>query len=393
MRSKRFSKICPSSSRFLFDGYSAQGRMDIALALIDNKLDYTPRLVDIIYKCTLCGACDVMCKRSLDLEITETLEELRVKCVQDGMLPDPQRKLVMSVENSGNLYEQPKETRAKWAKNLKIKDLNKEKAETLFYVGCTGDYDEDYHQVLRNLVQIFNKAQVDFGILWNKETCCGGPIYSSGERDISIEYGRRNIEQINKTGVKTVTTNCATCYHMFKSVYPGIGNMNFKVRHVSELISELIKTGQLKTQKAVNLNLTYHDPCFLGRRGEPYNPWQGIHIKYGLTEPPKEFQRGTYGIYEPPRVILNSIDGVNLIEMERHRENAWCCGAGGGVKTAFPDFALWTARERLEEVKSIKVNTLTTSCPFCQRNFKDANSAYKMDINVMDISDILIQAI
>lgn len=393
MKSKRFSQICPSSSRFLFDAYSAQGRMDIALALIEQKLNYTPKLLDIIYKCTLCGACDVMCKRTLDLEITETLEEVRVKCVKDGMLPDPLKNLVNGVKKSGNLYNQPAGTKAKWARNLYVKDLNKEKAENLFYIGCTADYDENYHNVLINLVRIFKKAKVDFGILSDKEVCCGGPIYSSGERDVSIEYIKRNIEQINTIGVKKLITNCATCYYMFKSVYPGVDVMNFEVLHASEFIAELIRSGELKVQKPVNLNLTYHDPCYLGRRGEPYKPWEGTHIRYGLTDPPKEFRRGTYGVYEPPRAILGSIEGVNLVEMERYRENAWCCGAGGGVKAAFPDLALWTAKERLEEVRSMKINNLAVCCPFCQQNFEDANSAYKMGINIMDISDILIQAI
>jgi Fe-S oxidoreductase len=393
MRSKRFSKICPSSSRYLFDAYSAQGRLDIALAIIDGKLTNTPRLVDIIYQCTMCGACDTMCKRSLDLEVTETLEELRVKCVQDGLLPEALKQLIVQVQNSGNLYGQPKKTKFRWAEGFKIKNLNKEKAENLLYVGCTGDYEEEHHKVLKNIIQILTNAKIDFGMLGDEELCCGGPIQSIGDREISTEYARRNIEIINQLGVKRVILNCATCYSMFKSVYPAIGKMNFEVCHTSEFFKELIKAHRLQLKKRVDINLTYHDPCFLGRRGEPYIYWEGTYGKHGLTDPPKEYRRGTYGVYEPPREVLRSIEGVTLIEMERHRENAWCCGAGGGVKFGFPDFALWTSKERLEEAKASNVNTLVTCCPFCERNFKDADNRYNIGINVMDISDVLIQAL
>jgi Fe-S oxidoreductase len=313
--------------------------------------------------------------------------------VRDGILPDPLKVLLHRVETSGNLYNQPKEKKLKWANGLKVKDLRQESAENLLYIGCTGDYDEGHHRVLRNIVRILQKAEVDFGILGDEEICCGAPAYNVGEREISAKCAQKNIERLNQLGIKKVIVNCATCYGMFKGVYPAFGTMKFEVSHTSEVFRELIKDGRLKFQKRVDHRLTYHDPCFLGRRGEPYVHWEGTYGKHGLTDPPKEYRRGTFGIYEPPREVLRSIEGIHLVEMERHRENAWCCGAGGGVKFAYPDFALWTSRKRLEEVKATEVDTVVTCCPFCEENFRDANEAYHMGINVLDVSDVLIQAL
>ena len=129
----------------------------------------------------------------------------------------------------------------------------------------------------------------------------------------------------------------------------------FEVLHIVEFIDRLIKEGKIKFSKTIPMTVTYHDPCHLGRLGEAYIPWKGIEKKIRgqiiVHEPRKPIMRGASGIYEPPREVLKSIPGLELVEMERIREYAWCCGAGGGVREAYPDFSSWTARERIEEAK------------------------------------------
>jgi Fe-S oxidoreductase len=151
----------------------------------------------------------------------------------------------------------------------------------------------------------------------------------------------------------------------------------------------LIKEGRIKFTKEVPMRVTYHDPCHLGRLGEPYAPWDGVEKKFTLdiiTQiPPRPARHGIWGIYEPPRNILRSIPGIELVEMERIREYTWCCGAGGGVKDAYPEFALWTAKERLNEAN--------TTCPWCERNFKDAVEETGDSIKVYDIIELMQQAI
>jgi Fe-S oxidoreductase len=150
----------------------------------------------------------------------------------------------------------------------------------------------------------------------------------------------------------------------------------------------------LKPAKSVNLSVTYHDPCRLGRLGESWVHWEGKQLPGGnfVFDPPKTYRRGTYGVYQPPRDVLKSIPGLKLTEMTRIKEYAWCCGAGGGVSESNPDYAKWTAQERIKEAKSAGVEALVTACPWCEKNFNEAlqdNSILK----VYDIVELLEKAI
>jgi Fe-S oxidoreductase len=395
MKSQRFSKICPSNARYLFDAYSCQGKIDIARAIMEGELDYRDslELVDIIYKCTLCGACDIMCKFFMDMEPLLIFEELRAKLIEDGKALPAYKAIIDSVKSYNNVWMQPRTKRGTWAKGLDVKDISKEKAEVLYYVGCTYAYNVEFQRVARETVAILKKAGVNLGILGNKEVCCGSPIIRIGDREDFKKLAKDNLETFNNLGINKVITSCAGCYSTFKVDYPKIGKMNFRVLHAAEYIDQLIKEGKLELTKEVPLAVTYHDPCHLGRRSEPYIPWEGRRVKYGRYEPPKELRRGTYGIYQPPRDILKSIPGLELIEMERIKEYAWCCGSGGGVKSAFPDFALWSAQERIEEAISTGAESLVTSCPWCEANFMDAIKAGGSEIGLYSLVDLVCRAL
>ena len=142
-----------------------------------------------------------------------------------------------------------------------------------------------------------------------------------------------------------------------------------EVLHTVELVDRLIKEGKLKLTKPVAMKVTYHDPCHLGRQGEPYVPWKGEEKKiYGqavVYDPPRPRYIGAYGIYDAPRDVLAAIPGLELVEMDRNREAAWCCGAGGGVREAYPEFSAWTAGERIEEEKVTGADAIVTACPGC----------------------------
>jgi len=396
IQSQRRSKICPISAKHYFDVYSGQGMMDFVYGkLYDNQVDYSPRLLDALYKCTLCGACDTMCKRNLDLEVIETIEELKAQAYEDGKGPPEEIKAqIEGIKNQGNPWNKSRAEWDTWSKDLKIKDLNKEKADILYFVGCKTPYEPELQKVAKDVVNILNKAGVDFGILGQNEVCCGQPSYRAGDREVTAKIAAQNIETFNKLGVSKVVVSCADCYGMFKGRYPAYGKPNYEILHVVELIDQLIKENKLKITKKLDMKVTYHDPCFLGRRGEGYIFWEGTHGKWGLHEPAKQFNKGTYGIYEPPRSILNSL-GVELIEMERARENAWCCGAGaaGGTEVAFKDFASWTARERLDEAEATGADTLVTCCPFCEYIFKEAVKTNSYRIQIVDLVELVSQAI
>jgi len=391
VQNARFAKNCPSAERYLFAAYSCQGRFDLARGLLDGEIEYSAKLLDAIYRCTLCGACDVTCKYYRDMEPLEILQELRNKCVEDGHGPLPAHKpIIDSVKNYNNVWMQPRTKRSAWAKKMSIKDVSKEKAKTLYYVGCTYAYKRELQEIVQNSAEVMKKAGVDFGILGNQEICCGSPILKVGKKELFEKIAKENIELFNSLKVEEIVTSCAGCYGIFKTYYPRVGRMNFKVFHIVEYLERLVKEGKIKFVKEVPLTVTWHDPCHLGRMGESYIPWDGKRGKYGLYEPPQELNRGTFGVYEPPREVLRSIPGIEMVEMDRNREFSWCCGAGGGVKSAFPDFALWCAKERIKEAESTGAEALVTSCPWCESNLMD--SIGEGEMKIYSLIDLITQA-
>jgi Fe-S oxidoreductase len=169
------------------------------------------------------------------------------------------------------------------------------------------------------------------------------------------------------------------------------------VLHTVELIDRLIKAGKLRPRREVPLRVTYHDPCHLGRQGEPYIPWNGVEKKIKnqiiVYEPKRPRYNGAWGVYDPPRDILKAIPGIKLVEMERIREYSWCCGAGGGVREAYPQYADWTAGERIAEARATGAEALVSACPWCERSFRDAIGARAEAMQVYDIIELVQKAV
>jgi Fe-S oxidoreductase len=227
------------------------------------------------------------------------------------------------------------------------------------------------------------------------EPCCGHFIFTTGQVEKAKRMAEENLKLIRETGAKTVLFSCADGYKTVKVDYPKLlgfstSDLGFEVVHLVELVDKWVKDGALKLKSRVDMRVTYHDPCSLGRLSEPWIHWEGTRVEWGLLEPTRVFRRGINGIYEPPRNILKAIPGIELVEMFRHHENAWCCGSDAGVKEAYPEFALWAAGERLREAASIGAEALVTCCPQCRTNFRDAA---RDGMKVYDITELLAQAI
>ncbi len=377
VKDARFVKICPSSHRYLFDAYSCQGRMDIALALIDGVLDYdhADSILDVVYKCDTCGGCDAMCKRVQDMEPLKVMLEIRARLVEDGQLL-PEHMVVMEhLRKEDNMVMGQKADHGKWAEGLDLKDLTQVSAPYLFHAGCRLSFDEALWPGGKGAVTILREAGLDIGIMGRDETCCGGRAYEMGYRSEFTKYGENNLEAWKNAGVKTIVTACSDGYYAFKRLYPELGS-EFEVVHVVELIDTLIKEGRIRFTKEVPMTVTYHDPCHLGRRSNVYVPGHAI-----------------MGVYEPPRDIIRRIPGVELVEMYRIKEYAWCCGAGGGVKEAFHDFSLWTAGERIEEARATGAEAIVTACPWCETNLAESIAARGDSLKVYDIIELVQMAL
>jgi Fe-S oxidoreductase len=369
----------------------------MGLSMLEGRIGYTNDFLNILYRCTMCGACEVSCKCNKDLENMAIAQELRIKAVEDGELLPQQMPVIDSLRKEDNTMQGKKADRGNWAKGLNVKNITEDKAEIYFHAGCRYCYDEELWPQARAALNILLKAGVDVGIAGKDESCCGSRIYEMGYMGELTKYAENNVEMLKNAGVKTIVTPCADCYAGFKVQYPKIGKMaNIEVLHITEYLDRIIKSGRLKLKKKAPMKVTYHDPCHLGRLGEPFVPWNGkekiVFNQMYIYDPPKPWRKGTYGVYEIPRDVIKAIPGVELVEMKRIKEYAWCCGAGGGVIESYPDFAIWTALERIEEAKSTGAEAMVTACPWCKRNFMDALKESGDKLKILDVVELVEQS-
>lgn len=395
---EKFAQVCPSITKHNFHAYSGAGRYHHALGFLEGRFGYSEGYLDIIYKCQMCGACDITCKTNRDMEPQEMLLERRALCVEDGQLNPALIPVLEGLRKEDNMMMGKKADRGNWCKGLGLKDLSKEKAEVVFHAGCRISFDEELQKVGRTAAGLLKKLGVDVGTFGTEEACCGGRSYEMGYQGELTKYAENNVEMYKRQGVKKIIVACSDCYHCFKVLYHKIDQKgDLEVLHITEYLAQLIKEGKLKFTKNIPMRVTYHDPCHLGRLGEPWIPWKGVEKKVmgqlALHEPPKEFRRGKYGVYQAPREILNAIPGVKLVEMTRIEEYSFCCGAGGGVIDAYPDYALDSAGERLDEAKSTGAEAMVTACPWCERNFTDGANQRGDSIKILDIVELVEQAI
>jgi len=400
VKSWRFAHICPSIFKYNFHAYSGGGRVITAASLLLGRTELTDEVVDVIYKCQLCGGCDIACRPSMGgfVEPLDVIRELRIKAVGEGFLIPEHMMVIEGLKNEDNMMQEKKERRGDWAEGLDIKDLTKEKADIVLHVGCRASFDPDLRGVVTSAVKLLKEAGVDFGIMGKDESCCGGRAYGMGYLGEFTKFAEHNVETWKKTGASKVVVICSDGFGALQNLYPKvIDNMDLEVMHISQYLAELLKEGKIEFSKEVPMKVTYHDPCNLGRLGEAYKPWNGKEKKLPGPiiefDPPKPERYGLGGVYDQPRDILTSIPGVELVEMERIREHSWCCGAGGGVIDAFPDFAQATAKERIEEAKSTGAEAIATSCPWCIRTLRDAVEAEGYNLAVYDVLELASRAV
>jgi heterodisulfide reductase subunit D len=354
---KNFDKICPSGEKFLFESYWASGRIRTIRGLLLGDIEWNEDVKDPIFACTTCGGCMDSCQAPHANYIVDMIEALRELAVRHIGPAKNQEFLVSRCEESCNPYGEPNSDNQELKKKYNLPD----KAEWVYYIGCTSNYRQ---QNLRDsTIRFLKKAGIDFTLI--DEHCCTSPMIRTGQINICKDYMNYNIAQIMNTGAKNVITSCAGCYKTLKKDFERFGEeYDFEVFHTIELLKQLIDEGRIKFKSEFNKTVTYHDPCHLGR-----------HM----------------GIYEIPREIYKKIPGLKLVEMKRNRNFAWCCGAGGGVKIGYPEWAVEVSKERVEEAKKTGATVISSTCPFCRTNLSDANDNYSFDMEVLDLVEIIDQ--
>ena len=348
---------CPSGLYYKYDAYHSGGRMEIARGIIEEELSPTEKLAEVFYACTLCGLCESNCEFVIELKPTEVFEAMRRKLVKDGLTCPEHDAFDKSIQENHNPYKEDHEARTRWLKRIGVEI--KPEAEILYFVGCTSSYRTK--SIAEATVKIFKKLGLNFTVSPD-EWCCGSPSFRTGRYERGNELMKHNIELIKKIKAKKVVFSCAGCFRSFKDDYKDqITDLGIELLHVSQLLDDLIKKGKIKINKNEAI-VTYHDPCHLGR-----------HVK----------------VYDEPRNVINAIPGTILDEMDRITMNAWCCGAGGGVKSAYKDFALKTSEERIREAELTEADILLSCCPFCKVNLVDGINKAKSEMKMMDLTEYL----
>jgi len=361
---------CPAGSRYKYETYFAPGRHELVRALTagNPELGITERMVEAVFTCTSCGHCQANCHPIKELQPMNVGLALKRHLIRMGHGPlEPHHVIIQSILNYDNPWMSPRSGRAKWTnkvKQLKIKDASKEKVEVLYFPGCNDSYVPGLVDVSRTTARILSAGGVDFGILGAKERCCGSTAFRVGAVEMFEKYKRANVQQLNSLGIRTLVTACAGCYSTFHNEYRG--ELAFEVLHIVEFIARLLEEGKLSFRRELNKKVTYHDPCHIGRYG---------------------------GLYDPPRRILSALPGIEFREMYRIREYSFCCGSGGGVKTAFPELALETARKRVLEAMDVGADTIVSCCPFCEMNLTDASNADPGSPRVVDLMELVSEAL
>ena len=317
-----------------------------------------------LWACTTCMACVQACP-VLAAPADKIIEFRRQRVMGMGALPAEARPMIRDLQLFGDTYGQGAAHRTEWALNYKVPVIgeDKQKTEYLIWVGCAGAYHPRYQEVARALVDILNVAGVDFAILGHGEQCCGDPARRLGDESLFRQLARQNIQQLEASSFDKLITLCPHCLHSLKNEYPRLGG-SYTVQHASELVAGLIRDGGIQVKYPTAGSLSIHDPCYLGRVNQ---------------------------VFEPLREISRSVPDLVVKELEHSRENGFCCGGGGGQMWLHETEGQRINQLRAQEVCDAKTDMVATACPYCLTMLEDGINGLETDTlpKVKDIVEIV----
>jgi Fe-S oxidoreductase len=356
-----FTEInCPSYSRFRLETYSTGGRLWLIWAWLKKEIEWSEHFAEIVFSCATCRNCVETCPMKFSDDIVDWIVAARSDMIEKGLVLPNIRDFLNNISKHGNPWGTARSKRDAWAEGIK---RYKPGDEYFFYVGCVGSYEERGQRMARNFAELLDKARVSFGILGAEEDCDGNEVYMLGEMGLFQELAKKNAQRFKELGVKKVVTLSPHAYNSMKNKYPRFGD--FEVFHYTQLLLEMIQQGKIELSE-LKAKATYHDPCFLGR----YN-----------------------SVYDIPREILKSIPGIELTEMERTRENSFCCGGGSGnfVTDLLGGSEENPSRTRVREAHETGAEILVVACPSCMMMLDDAvkDEGLEGELTVKDIAELV----
>ena len=376
----RCTSVCPANSTGkkldprLMIHHLKDAMMEASEKPADQRRDLIGGVVsrEELWDCTTCGACVEACPLHIE-HIPAIVDMRRYMTMTEGEMPSELQGTLQNLEVHSNPWGISNSQRADWAKGLDVTTMaEKSDVDYLFWVGCAGSFDDRYKKVSQSIASVMQNAGVSFSILGTEEKCNGDTARRSGNEYLADMQIQENIDTMKRYGVKKIVTGCPHCFNTIKNEYPDFG-YKAEVIHHSELISDLVKSGKVKSTNSKKVaeevsKVTYHDSCYLGRHND---------------------------VYSAPREALSQATGGEVTEMQRTKDNGFCCGAGGA--------RMWmeeTVGERINvnragEAIGTGAKTIATACPFCMTMMNDGVKAHgkEDDVAVKDIAEIVASSI
>lgn len=318
----------------------------------------TPGWTDALWLCTTCGQCMEQCPRGL--EIPDVILALRGIAWEDRAVPAGFPTLMWNMYWDGNPYGRPPSQRAGWSVDMDLHEFTAED-EVLLYFGCTANYDQRIQKVARAVVQVLRAAGVRFGVLGDREPCCGDAARTAGHTAYADEIAAAGSQLFRELGVGTVVAISPHCLDQF--VHHFDMPADFRALHYTQYLGQLIEDGRLRIEGELAAKVTFHDPCYLGRRG---------------------------GDFDSPRNVLGAVPGLELVEMPRNRDEALCCGGGGGRMWLETPASERFAEMRVAEARATGAEIIGTACPHCVSCLEDSAAS---SMRVADVAEIVAWAL
>ncbi len=320
-----------------------------------------------LWGCRTCGACMQECPMYIE-HIPKIIDMRRHLVMTESKMGEDAQTFLKNMDDRMHPFAGVSRDREEWYQDLDVKVYGKgDQAEYLFWVGCAGSMVDRNIEVSRAMVKVMDAGGVDFALLGNEEVCTGDPARRVGGELTYQMCSKENIETFERYGVKKIITTCPHCMNTLKNEYSDYGG-DYEVIHHSELIGDLIHEGRIEPKKNVD-SVTYHDPCYLGRHND---------------------------VYEPPRDVIKSVaEPGAFVELEKNRSKSHCCGSGGGYAWMDDHPEKRINQERFEQVQGCGAKTAALSCPFCMQMFSDAGSALdpEGEVRVADIAELVADSL
>ncbi|MET0953748.1 MAG: heterodisulfide reductase-related iron-sulfur binding cluster [Aeromicrobium sp.] len=356
-------------------------KKELERPLIGDESAYGVIDPDVLWSCTNCGACVQQCP--VDIEHVDHIDDMRrFQVLVESNFPAELNNIFKGLERKGNPWGMDPKNRMDWAKNLDfevkqvgvdVEDLDE--VDWLFWVGCAGAFEDRAKKTTQAVAELLDMAGVSFAVLGDGETCTGDPARRAGNEIVFAQLAMQNAEVFKETKVKKVVSTCAHCFNTLKNEYAEFG-VELEVVHHTQLLNRLVREGKLKPLPPVageeKKKITYHDPCFLGRHNQ---------------------------VYEPPRELLNVIPGAEFTEMPRNQEKSFCCGAGGARMWMEESLGSRINVNRTEEAIATGADQIAVGCPFCRvmlsdgLTLKQSEGAAREEVEVLDVAQMLLTSV